>query len=85
MKLLLFPIFYPRFAVFVVAIAFYVFFASQAKAVELKSNALIEGSVITLGDIFYDLPANEGKVLGPAPPPGKNNILNSRTYFRVDN
>lgn len=83
MKLLLFPIFYPRFAVFVVAIAFYVFFASQAKAVELKSNALIEGSVITLGDIFYDLPANESKVLGPAPRPGKDMILNARTLLRV--
>ena len=83
MKLLLFPIFYPRFAVFVVAIAFYVFFASQAKAVELKRNALIEGPVITLGDIFYDLPSNEDKVLGPAPRPGKDMILNARTLLRV--
>lgn len=83
MKLLLFPIFYPRLAVFVVAIAFYVFFASQAKAVELKSNALIEGPVITLGDIFYDLPNNAEKVLGPAPRPGKDMVLNARTLLRV--
>lgn len=83
MKILLFPIFYPRFAVFAVAMAFYIFFASQAKAVELKRNAMIEGPVITLGDIFYDLPSNEDKVLGPAPRPGKDMVLNARTLLRV--
>ncbi len=83
MKKLLFPIFYPRFAVFVVAMAFYFYFSGVAGAVELKRNSIIEGSVITLGDIFYDLPRNADKVLGPAPRPGSDMVLDARTLTRV--
>ena len=83
MKTLLFPIFYPRLAVFLAAIVFYFFFVSGAKAVELKRSALIEGPTITLGDIFYDLPENAEKVLGPAPRPGNDMVLNARTLMRI--
>lgn len=83
MKKLLFPIFYPRFTVIVVALVLYLFIAGPAKAVELKQNSIIEGSVITLGDIFYDLPHNEDKVLGPAPRPGSEMVLNARTLLRI--
>lgn len=83
MKKLLFPLFYPRFTTLVVALMVMFFFINNAKAVELKKNSVIEGSVITLGDIFYNLPRNEDKVLGPAPRPGSNMILNARTLMRV--
>lgn len=83
MKKLLFPLFYPRFTALVVALLFAFFFAGNAKAVELKKNSVIEGSVITLGDIFYNLPRNADKVLGPAPRPGSNMVLNARTLMRV--
>lgn len=83
MKKLLFPIFYPRFAAFVVALAIFLYLSGAAGAVELKRNSIIEGSVITLGDIFYDLPRNADKVLGPAPRPGSEMVLNARTLLRV--
>lgn len=83
MKKLLFPIFYPRFTVMVVALILYLFVSGSAKAVELKQNSIVEGSVLTLGDIFYDLPHNEDKVLGPAPRPGSEMVLNARTLLRI--
>lgn len=83
MKKLLFPIFYPRFTVMAVALVVYLLLSNNANAVELRKNSIIEGSVITLGDIFYDLPSNEDKVLGPAPRPGSDMILNARTLLRI--
>ncbi|MFP4312704.1 MAG: flagellar basal body P-ring formation chaperone FlgA [Alphaproteobacteria bacterium] len=83
MKKLLFPIFYPRFTALAVALFLYLFISGAANAVELRNNNVIEGSVITLGDIFYNLPANEDKVLGPAPRPGAELVLDARTLLRV--
>lgn len=83
MKKLLFPLFYPRFTTLAVALMVMFFFINNAKAVDLKKNSVIEGSVITLGDIFYNLPRNQDKVLGPAPRPGSNMVLNARTLMRV--
>lgn len=83
MKKLLFPLFYPRFTTLAVALMMMFFFINNAKAVDLKKNSVIEGSVITLGDIFYNLPRNQDKVLGPAPRPGTNMVLNARTLMRV--
>lgn len=83
MKLVLFPIFYPRAAVVLAALVFYLFFMSSAKAIELKHNSIIESSVITLGDVFYDLPHSADKVLGPAPRPGSDMTLNARTLLRI--
>lgn len=83
MKLLLFPIFYPRLAVLVVALLLYIVFGGQAKAMDLRQNAVIETPVITLGDIFTDLPHSADKVLGPAPRPGSEMVLNARTLLRV--
>ena len=56
---------------------------SQSHAMGLKENVVIEGNVITLGDIFYDLPYSADKVLGPAPRPGSDMVLNARTLMRV--
>ena len=83
MKMLLFPIFYPRLTALALALGLYLYFGGAAKAVDLRQNATIEGSVITLGDIFYNLPGNGDKVLGPAPRPGADMVLNARTLLRV--
>lgn len=83
MKKLLFPLFYPKFTVLIVALLTYLFLANAANAIELRKNSIIEGSVITLGDIFYGLPSNEDRVLGPAPRPGSETVLNARTLMRV--
>lgn len=83
MKLLLFPIFYPRVAVFAIALVLYILMGGQAKAVELRQDGMIEGSVITLGDIFSGLSRNSDKVLGPAPRPGADMVLNARTLYRI--
>lgn len=57
---------------------------SPAKAVSLKSYAILDDSTIKVGDIFSDV--DEGKaarVLGPAPLPGKDMTLNARTLMRI--
>lgn len=54
-----------------------------AQAVSLKESSIISGNTITLGDVFYDLPAHEDKVLGNAPKPGQDMVLNSRTLLRI--
>ncbi len=56
---------------------------TAANAIGLKENSIIKGDVITLGDVFYDLPRNEERILGSAPNPGKEMILNARTLLRI--
>ncbi len=58
-------------------------YAFQAGAITLKDNTIIQGSNITLGDIFTDLPRDNDKVLGPAPRPGTDMVLNARTLMRI--
>ncbi len=55
----------------------------SAQAVTLKSQGHVEGNVITLGDIFSGLPENSQKVLGAAPQPGNDMVLNARTLMRI--
>lgn len=55
----------------------------QAQAVSLKQTATITGNMITLGDLFDDLQSDSERVLGPAPQPGQNMVLNARTLMRV--
>lgn len=57
--------------------------ASSAFAMGLKPSGVIEADVVTLGDVFYDLPRDAGKVLGPAPRPGSEMVLDSKTLTRV--
>ncbi len=52
-------------------------------AVGLKKNSVITGDKIKLGDIFYDLPRNEEYILGSAPNPGEEMVLNARTLLRI--
>ncbi|HRQ62114.1 MAG TPA: flagellar basal body P-ring formation chaperone FlgA [Alphaproteobacteria bacterium] len=57
--------------------------ASSAFAMGLKPGGVLESDVLTLGDVFYDLPRDAGKVLGPAPRPGSEMVLDSKTLTRV--
>ncbi len=58
-------------------------YAQKASAVTLKDETIITGTMITLGDIFEGLPRGTDKVLGPAPRPGQEMVLNARTLLRV--
>lgn len=57
--------------------------SQSAAALSLKQNSVITGETITLGDIFQGLSHDEGKVLGPAPRPGHDIVLNARTLMRI--
>lgn len=58
--------------------------AQSASAIALKQNSLVETDVITLGDVFSGLDERKAdKVLGPAPRPGQDMVLNARTLLRV--
>jgi flagella basal body P-ring formation protein FlgA len=56
----------------------------QAFAANIKQISLVRGTSLTLGDVFDGLPADKASyVLGPAPAPGKDLVLNSRTLLRI--
>jgi len=56
--------------------------AKQALAASLRSEAMITGDYIKLGDIFSGV-ENAEYILGPAPQPGKDMILNARTLYKI--
>lgn len=60
-------------------------FSNQAKAATmLRQNNVITDGTIHLGDIFSGLrESRANKVLGPAPHPGKDMMLNARTLMRI--
>lgn len=56
----------------------------SAAAVNVRSHSVIENNVITLNDVFLGLSEAKGtKVLGPAPRPGSEMVLNARTLLRI--
>lgn len=56
----------------------------HALAATLKPTAIITGSVFTVGDIFGGLSQETAqRVLGPAPQPGQDMVLNARTLMRI--
>jgi flagella basal body P-ring formation protein FlgA len=57
--------------------------SSSSRAIGLKEQSIITDDMIKLGDIFYDLPRDEERVLGHAPQPGEEITLNARTLFRI--
>jgi len=57
--------------------------ARASTAISIKHNSVIEGNVITLGDVFTGLERKAEKVLGPAPRPGHDMVLNARTLMRI--
>lgn len=67
-------------------LAFFVVMAGarKAEAAALKPKAVISGQMLTLGDIFDGLRSDQASyVLGPAPQPGQDMILNARTLLRI--
>lgn len=56
--------------------------AKAAFAATLKTEGSVSGDYILLGDVFENVD-NADYVLGPAPTPGKDMILNARTLYRI--
>lgn len=54
----------------------------SANAATLRTESIVTGDYIRLGDIF-DGVKNAEYVLGPAPQPGKDMILNARTLYKI--
>lgn len=52
-------------------------------SVGLKQNSIVHGNTITLGDVFYNLPEGGDKILGAAPLPGHDMVLDARTLMRI--
>ena len=58
--------------------------AKDALAANLRAVSTIENNVITLGDVFEGLGKERAAyVLGPAPQPGQDIVLDARTLMRV--
>lgn len=70
-------------AALIMAVSIIIPTTASALAVSLRHNAMVEGNVITLGDLFSGLDSKADKVLGPAPRPGQDMVLNARTLLRV--
>lgn len=75
-----------RIALFIVSISVGVVVliagTKQALAATLRSETIITGDYIKLGDIF-DGVKNAEYILGPAPAPGKDMVLNARTLYKI--
>ncbi len=54
-----------------------------AMAVALKKQAILSGDSITLGDLFTGLEREEDKILGAAPHPGEDMVLDAHTLLRI--
>lgn len=57
--------------------------AKKAMAASLKPVSVINGDVIKLGDIFDGVKHNADYVIGAAPQPGQDMVLNARTLYRI--
>lgn len=57
--------------------------AALASSVTLRGASTVKDEVIRLGDIFDGLTHNEDYVLGIAPRPGQDMVLNARTLMRI--
>lgn len=54
----------------------------EALAATLNAESVISGDYIKLGDIFSGV-KNAEYILGPAPAPGKDMVLNARTLYKI--
>jgi flagella basal body P-ring formation protein FlgA len=58
--------------------------AEAANAASLKSDVMLNASVLTAGDLFDGLDQDKAaKILGPAPQPGQDMVLNAMTLMQV--
>lgn len=79
---------YIRAFILIVAVTFGIVFlfagARAALAASLKTTSVISGDTLKLGDVFDGLSAEKANyVLGPAPQPGQDMVLNANTLIRV--
>ena len=65
------------------AVAMMALMVSHAEAATLKSEALVQGANLTVGDLFDDAGRHAEYALAPAPAPGKTMILRVRDLTRV--
>lgn len=76
-----------KIVLFVVTLTISVFIlivgAHKATAATLKDVSIINSDVLRLGDVFDGLKHNADYVLGPAPQPGHDMVLNARTLYRI--
>jgi flagella basal body P-ring formation protein FlgA len=76
-----------RCAVLLIAVLTFVFLmaiaADAALAASLKTDVTLTGDNLTVGDIFDNSGKNAAYVLGPAPQPGKEMVLNASTLTRI--
>lgn len=77
-----------RVMVLLFAVTFGVLFliagARAALAASLKPAVVLTDDVLTVGDIFDNLPKSKAEyVLGPAPQAGHDMVLNARTLIRI--
>ncbi|MGH1399277.1 MAG: flagellar basal body P-ring formation chaperone FlgA [Alphaproteobacteria bacterium] len=72
------------FYVALIAVIGLAVYPHSAAAVNLKNHSIVEENIITLDDVFFGLSPNKGaKVLGAAPHPGTEMVLNARTLLRI--
>lgn len=55
----------------------------MAFAASLRSDVILDSDILTVGDIFENAGKNAEYVLGPAPQPGQEMVLNASTLLRV--
>lgn len=62
-----------------------IIYPQTASAINLKHNSVVTGNTLKLGDVFHGLPRAEDadRVLGIAPQPGTEMVLNARTLMRI--
>lgn len=58
--------------------------SQKASAISLKAHSVVEHDTITLGDIFSGVDGEKAeRILGAAPQPGNDMVLNSYTLMRI--
>ncbi len=76
-----------RIALFTVAliisVSVLIISAQKATAANLKDISIVDSDMLRLGDVFDGLKHNADYVLGPAPQPGQDMVLNARTLYRI--
>ncbi len=65
------------------AIVGMVIYPQSAAAIGLKESSVVSNNTITLGDIFTGLGKDEARIMGIAPQPGHEMVLDSRTLLRI--
>lgn len=58
-------------------------FVRSAFAISLKQESVVRSEHIMLGDIFEGLPGDQKRVMGVAPKPGEQVVLDARTLMRI--